>query len=238
MTRGGRPKNKDEPERRCIATGESGGTFGLIRFVVSPDGVLTPDVAEKLPGRGIWLSADAQALETALRKRLFARAARRAVETPDDLPQMLERLILKRGIDAIALARKAGLAVCGAQRSAEAMLDAAVLLQAVDGAEGGRRKLRAKMRGLAPEAREITCYNSVELGLAFGRPRVIHAVLAPGGATDRVVRESIRLQGLRRDGSKAHDGGAAEADAPLKPVSAARTGGTPSAGSSGEKATE
>lgn len=210
MTRGGRSKSRDEPERRCIATGESGSTDRLIRFVVGPDDQVVPDLAERLPGRGIWLTADRDAVDLAVKKRLFAKAARRAVAVPEDLPGLLERLLLRRAVEAIALARKAGLAVCGAQRCLDAMPYAELLLQAEDGADGGRSKMRGKMRTLAPEAREITCYTSDELGLAFGRSRVIHAVLTPGGATDRVLRESIRLQGLRRDGMKARDGGAAK----------------------------
>jgi hypothetical protein len=37
----------------------------MFRFVVSPDGVLIPDLAGKLPGRGIWLSASRDVIEGA-----------------------------------------------------------------------------------------------------------------------------------------------------------------------------
>jgi predicted RNA-binding protein YlxR (DUF448 family) len=43
-----------------------------------PDGEIAPDILEKLPGRGIWVSAERDAIETmAVKKNLFARAARR-----------------------------------------------------------------------------------------------------------------------------------------------------------------
>jgi len=85
MSRGGRPKSSDDAERRCIATGETQPKAGLIRFVVSPDGLVVPDVLEKLPGRGIWVSADADALALAIKKNLFSRSAKQQVQLPDDL---------------------------------------------------------------------------------------------------------------------------------------------------------
>ena len=66
MGRGGKNKNRDDsPERKCIATGEVQQTSGMIRFVVGPDAQIVPDILGKLPGRGIWVTADRAALETA-----------------------------------------------------------------------------------------------------------------------------------------------------------------------------
>ena len=77
MGRGGQPKDRsDGPERKCIATGEVQPKHGLIRFVIGPESQIAPDLAEKLPGRGIWVSADRAALAKAAKKGLFARAAR------------------------------------------------------------------------------------------------------------------------------------------------------------------
>lgn len=195
MGRGGAAKNRDEPERRCVATGARGPTAPLIRFVLDPDGQVTPDVAEKLPGRGVWVAADRDALALAARKNLFARGFKRATPPVPGLVDRVEALLVKRAIEAIALARKAGLAVAGLEKCREAAHMAAALVQAADGAEGGKKRLRR----LAGEVPEITCLNSGELGLAFGRVSVIHAVLISGGATTRAIREARRLQGVRRD---------------------------------------
>ncbi len=99
MTRGGRPKDRDGPERRCIVSGESDSIFGLIRFVVGPEQEIVPDLAERLPGRGIWLTASREAAQTALKKKAFARAARAQVTVPADLPDLLEDLLARRLID-------------------------------------------------------------------------------------------------------------------------------------------
>ena len=74
---------RGEPERRCLATGEVQPKRGLIRFAVSPDGVVVPDILEKLPGRGLWVHAERDALETVIKKKLFSRGAKAQVTVPD-----------------------------------------------------------------------------------------------------------------------------------------------------------
>ena len=93
MTRGGQKKRPEEPERRCIATGQSQPKAGLIRFVVGPEGQIVPDLLGKLPGRGIYVTASRRALEKAVTKGLFARAAREPVEVPVGMIEALERTV-------------------------------------------------------------------------------------------------------------------------------------------------
>jgi uncharacterized protein len=194
MTRGGREKDQDDPERKCIATGESQPKAGLVRFCVSPDGVLVPDVASKLPGRGIYVSADRAALQLAVKKNLFTRAARQTVKVPDGLPDLVEQLIRRRVIDTLSLARKAGEAVMGYEKVKDWLVKgtAATLIQASDGSERGKTKLHA------PEGKSgfISVLTAEEIGLAFGRERAIHAALAAGGLRTRVVEEAAKLAGL------------------------------------------
>lgn len=206
MTRGGAAKDRDGPERRCIATGESGETDRLIRFVLDPDGRLTPDLAARLPGRGVWLKSERALVEKAVKKRLFARGFRQPVEAPADLAGRLETLLVARLVEALGIARKAGLAVTGFEKVRARLKKgrAGALLAASDGADDGRRKLTSvifaieKAGGGAVPLLDVL--RSEELGLAFGRDSVIHAVLEQGGATDRVVREARRLDGFRQPG--------------------------------------
>ncbi|TCO73474.1 RNA-binding protein [Rhodovulum euryhalinum] len=196
MTRGGARKPADEPERRCIATGEVQPKAGLIRFVVGPDDRIVPDLLGKLPGRGIWVTAERTALETAVRKRLFARAAKRAVTLPEDLVDQVEAGLVRRVVEALSLARKAGQAVAGYEK-VKGWLDggeAAVLIQASDGSERGKTKLRPPR----PEGAYIGCLTAREIGLAFGREHVIHGALAAGGLTERVVEDAAKLSGIRK----------------------------------------
>ncbi len=205
MGRGGNKSRPEEPERKCIATGEVQPKAGLIRFVVGPDNEIVPDLAEKLPGRGIWVSASRDSLETAVKKRLFARGAKQAVQVPDDLVEQVERLLTQRVINGISMARKAGSAVAGFEKVKGwlAIEEARVLLQASDGSTRGKTKLRPPN---GPES-HITCLTAQELGLAFGRDHVIHGALAAGGLTQRVVEDAAKLKAMR----KTTDGGASPA---------------------------
>ncbi len=209
MTRGGRDKDRDEPERRCIVTGDVEPKAGLIRFVVGPDGQVIPDLAGKLPGRGMWVSADRELIAKAVKKGLFARAAKAPVQAPADLDGLVERAQAKRVVELVSLARKAGLAVAGFEKVKGWLADgkAKVLLQASDGSDRGKGKLWTPTGG-----RWFGCLTSSELGLAFGRDSVIHGALAAGGLTTRVVEEAAKLSGLRRN-----DGGSS-AGKELKPA--------------------
>lgn len=195
MTRGGRDKDRTEPERRCIVTGDVQPKAGLVRFVVGPDGAIYPDLAEKLPGRGIWVTADRDLIARAAAKGLFARAARAPVTVPENLVDMVEQGLAHRVVELISLVRKSGRAVIGFEKVKGWLAEgrAKVLLQASDGSERGKGKLWTPEGG-----RWFGCLTSAELGLAFGRDHAIHGALAAGGLTPRVISEAARLAGLRR----------------------------------------
>lgn len=202
MSRGGKDKSRDDPERRCIATGEVQPKRGLIRFAVSPDGVVVPDVLEKLPGRGIWVAADRAALETAMNKGLFARAAKQTVIVPETLVADVETLLVRRLIDGVSMARKAGRAIAGYEKVRDWLgkEDARILFQASDGSERGKSKLHAP----GGRGSYFEVLTASELGLSFGRERVIHAALGFGGLTERIREDAIRLSGVREvDGGPA-----------------------------------
>ncbi len=204
MSRGGREKVRDDPERRCIATGETHPKRGLIRFAVSPEGVVVPDILGKLPGRGIWVAADRAALETAVKKNLFSRAAKRQVTVPEGLVADVEAGLARHAVELVSMARKAGQAVAGFEKVKD-WLDkgeAVILLQASDGSERGKSKLRP------PGGRGsfFGVFSASELGLAFGREHVIHAALAAGGLADRFRDDAVRLSGVREDGGGAATG--------------------------------
>ena len=195
MTRGGRINETEDPERKCIVSGEVQPKAGLIRFCVGPDGQIVADVMNKLPGRGFYVSADRAMIDKAAKKGLFARAAKQAVIVPPDLSDQVEAFVLRRVIGFISLTRKANAAVMGYEKVKDWLQNgrAVVLMQSSDGSERGKTKLRMS----AENGRYIGCLTAAELGLAFGRERAIHAALAAGGLTMRVVEEAARLEGLR-----------------------------------------
>ncbi len=195
MSRGKPSPAPDAPERRCLATGEVQPKRGLVRFVVGPGDTVYPDIAGKLPGRGMYVAAEREALERAVAKRLFSRGAKRQVTVPEGLVAEVEAALVRRVIDRIALARKAGAAIAGYEKVKE-WLDrdrCRILLQASDGSERGKSKLhRPGGRGSF-----FDILTADELGLSFGRERVIHAALAAGRLAEDFRDDAVRLSGVR-----------------------------------------
>lgn len=196
---------KKAEERRCIVTGEVGPRDGLIRFVVGPEDKVVPDLGERLPGRGIWVSARREALETAIRKGLFAKAARMKVEASEGLADEVERLLAKRAAEALGLARKAGGLILGFEKvlAAIAKGEAAALIEARDGSEDGGRKLESalKARQTGEKGAEVPILRplwSAEMGLALGRANVVHAALTRGSMKRKVLGDLARLESYGR----------------------------------------
>ncbi|MEQ5828251.1 RNA-binding protein [Sulfitobacter sp. NFXS29] len=206
MGRGGASNDQqDGAERKCIATGDVQPKHGLIRFVIGPDNQVYPDILGKLPGRGIYVSADRAALELAVKKKAFARSAKQPVTLPDGLIDEVEQQLARRVVDLISLQRKAGKAVAGYEKVKGWLQteEAEVLIQAVDGSGRGKSKLSTPHYG-----HYIGWLTADELGLAFGRQTVIHGALASGGLTQRVVEEAGRLKGVRvNEGGNGHPKG-------------------------------
>jgi hypothetical protein len=185
------------PLRRCIVTREVLPKEALIRFVIDPAGTIVPDVAGELPGRGLWVKAERPVLATAVAKNLFAKAARRPVDVPVDLPDRTAALLSQRCLDLIGLARRAGDVVCGFEKVRDALRNdrVGILLAAADGAADGRGKLQA----LAGDRPTLALFAGAELSASLGRENVVHAAVAPGRLAERLTIESARLAGLLAD---------------------------------------
>jgi predicted RNA-binding protein YlxR (DUF448 family) len=171
----------------------------LIRFVAGPDGEVAPDLARRLPGRGLWVAADRASVETAARKGLFSRGAKAKLTAPVDLADKVEALLKARLLAGLGLARKAGQLALGFEKvlSQVAAGRAAVLVEAADGSQDGRRKLAAAARKLALPPRLVGVFTSAELGLALGGENVIHTAFLAGRGADRWTSDVERLSGFR-----------------------------------------
>ncbi len=198
MTRGGQTKVRDEPQRTCVVTRQSADKAELVRFVVGPDVSIVPDIAGKLPGRGIYVAPDRDTLDKAVTKGLFNRAAKTKVTVAKDLSDIVSDLLRSRLIQSMALARKAGQAIAGFEKVKALLVsnDAVALFQASDGSNGMKSKLRPP-NGADSHAE---CLSAAELGVAFGRDTVIHAALTKGGLADLCLLDARRLRGFHASG--------------------------------------
>lgn len=191
------------PERTCIVTRVAGPKEGLIRFVVGPGQEVVPDIRARLPGRGAWVSGEAETLRLALRRKSFGRAFKAQVSVGADLVEQVDSLLEADALQALSLANKAGLVTCGTSKVEEAIATKALagLLHAREAAEDGLRKLQAAVRRRFGEAAaslsRVQIFGSGQLDLALGRTHVIHASLAAGAASEGFISRSRRLERFR-----------------------------------------
>lgn len=199
-------------ERRCIVRRDCLTDDRLIRFVASPDGVVTPDLAVRLPGRGLWVTAQLDAVEEAGAKGLFSRAAKTALTLPgqaDGLSQIdaaallakqVADLLTDRALAALGFAKRAGDLVHGRMRVEERINKGPIgaLIEACDAAEDGRRQVRNKLYGLEKEADVahapiINNFTVAELSLALGAENVVHAAVNPGKLCRKLLDDTEKL---------------------------------------------
>ncbi len=185
--------------RRCAVLGSVVPEAGLIRFVVSPDGLVTPDLAAELPGRGTWVCAQAAILDKAAARGAFARSQKRGVSVPPGLSALVAALLEARCLAALGLARKSGALLTGFEKVQDASRTgkACALIEAADAAEDGRAKVLALAAKAVPGVAVIGAFRIRQLSLALGLENVVHAVLTNGRHADRLVRDVRRLGGFR-----------------------------------------
>jgi hypothetical protein len=218
------------PLRRCIVTRERLPKERMIRFVVGPDRQIVPDLAGRLPGRGIWLSASEDVLKSGGAQeeirpddgrhqggrakdkqgdgtnrhlaRAFARAARGPVSVPPDLSVLLQTALVRRIAECLGLARRAGQAVAGYEKAREALRTGRyrLVLQASDGSQAERSRF---LSGFGPDLVIIDPLPGETLGRVFGRDYVVHVAVAPGKLAESLVVEAGRLAGLKNGSARA-----------------------------------
>jgi hypothetical protein len=188
------------PVRRCAASGERLPQSRLIRFALSPDGIVTPDLAQTLPGRGVWVAATRDAIAKAA-KGAFAKGFKAAVKAPPDLADQLDAMLARRIVDLLGFARRAGEIVMGFTKVEAALKDpvegVACLLIASGSGPSDRGKLLQAAARRSPPPLILGILSSDEISLAFGRENVVHAALKRGGLAARVQTEADRLSGFR-----------------------------------------
>jgi predicted RNA-binding protein YlxR (DUF448 family) len=197
--------DKSATLRMCAVSREQRPVDELIRFVVSPQGEVIPDIKRKLPGRGLWISASRQTVAEAVRRHQFSRGFKRDVRVAESLAADTDALLARSAIEALAITAKAGQVISGfskveaalAERKTRATI--AALVHASDGASDGIRKLQALARqnaGINPELSEfpaVIALSSAELDLALGRSNVVHAALLAGPASRTFLSRSQTL---------------------------------------------
>jgi len=194
-------------ERTCIVTRTVRRRDELIRFVRDPAGQVVPDLKGVLPGRGVWVTARADLVAKAVERKLFAKAYRGEASADPGLADIVGNLLLRRSLDLLGMAKRAGQVVTGFFKVDEMIGEgrAGVLIEACDGAEDGRRKLRNRFLAALAHAgsgsdgtgRVVSGFTIEQLSLALGRTNVVHAALIKGRLGDEFLAVARRHEAYR-----------------------------------------
>lgn len=163
----------------------------MLRFVIGPDAGVVPDINSKLPGRGFWLSARRDMIETAIGKKIFTKVARQPVSVPVDLADRVDELLVRRVLELAGLTRRAGVLVYGYEKVAAALKSGQVacLIEAHDAASWGSRKIRR----LSWDLPIINLFGRAELGAAVGREDAVYIAVKAGRMAELLLLEANRL---------------------------------------------
>lgn len=188
------------PIRQCAVNRERLAQTEMIRFARAPDGTVTPDVAGKLPGRGVWIKADRASVETAASKGAFSRGFKAQATPPENLSDLIDALLVKRLQGVLGMAKRAGKVVLGFDQVRDSIRKRppGIVLEASDGAEDGRNKVYFLAKAIYEHVTVSGALNSSELGMAFGRSHVIHGLLEAGVFSKRWSQDYQRLAGFRQ----------------------------------------
>ncbi len=186
-------------QRRDVATGVAMPEAQLVRLVLGPDGALVPDLARKLPGRGVWVAATRTAVDQAVKRDAFTRSLKTKAAAPPALADTLQALLEQRLLAGLGLAKKAGELISGFDKVAALAASgrAAWLVEAADGAADGRRKIIAAARQSSGPVNLFGVFDSASLGVALGLENAIHCAVIAGRGAARWTEDVRRLEGFR-----------------------------------------
>lgn len=188
---------KELETRKCIVSGEVKAKRCLLRFVMTPDNGIVPDLLKKLPGKGIYVSNSYKSVKQAVAKNLFSKALKKSVKVDAGLPDMIENILHKSALDAISLARKAGEVVIGFDKVSEKLKAGAValVLEACDAGNDGDKKLQHLAAGVPV----FRLYSVEELDQALNKVNTVYLAFLKGKMSEMVQEKFEKFEDFLKD---------------------------------------
>lgn len=183
---------KELETRKCVISGKVLNKESLLRFVTLKDGTMLPDFNKKIDGRGFYVSNSKKLLQSLVEKHPFNKILHKKVEYASDMPEIVEGILTKKGLDALNLARKAGDLVLGFEKVKELIIKgrAAFVVEATDAGADGRQKIAE----LSADLEKFTLYDTETLSTAFDRENTVYLAVKKGKMSEMVRLALKRYQ--------------------------------------------
>jgi predicted RNA-binding protein YlxR (DUF448 family) len=199
-------------ERMCAVTRNVLPVDELLRFVHTAEGELALDLRCRLPGRGVWITAQRLCIRQAVRKNVFGRGLKISVKVPPDLENNVDAALEKAALGMLSMCNKAGCVVPGFAKVESAIERQGVLLvlHALNGAADSLRKMRAAAwRTGQQNLPFLAAFTSHQMSVALGRENVIHAALLTNPVSDAAQTRIMKLVNYRAEAGLPVDTGQA-----------------------------
>jgi uncharacterized protein len=189
------------PTRTCAGCGRKATPSAMVRLAVGDaHPYFAPDLAGKLPGRGVWVDPRRECIERAARRGGFSRALRRDVRVqPSEISRSIQMAYEARLAGLLASARRVRVLGMGTDASIEALEkgDAELVLFAHDAA--GRRDDIERL------AKKIECDvlvhgDKASLGTLLGRAEVGVVTISDARLAHAVAEAVVRFAALSEVG--------------------------------------
>ena len=176
----------------CIVTKNTFPRTEMLRFVVSPNREIVFDVDEKLPGKGIWISADKDILQKAVQKKIFNKAAGMSVVIPENLTDIVLGKLQEKCLSLLAFARKAGMLVFGFEGVKKALTNmvVSVAFEADDAAQNGKDKLYRPTDTFPV----FSCLTREDLGQITGMEQQVHVAVLDSKLAENLIVAGKKLE--------------------------------------------
>ena len=188
------------PIRTCIISGRSLPQSQLIRLVASEAGEILPDISGKLPGRGVWVTADRAIVSQATTTKHGTKRLGQALggDIPPNLMARIETMLVTRCQQILGIGRRGGLVIGGggAIKAAKNSPSIDWLIIASDASPREASAMRASTR---PQHQCVALHSS-EIGPVFGRESLVFAAsfVSSSRYSQSLAKELRRLDGMRQ----------------------------------------
>ncbi len=181
----------NKPQRSCLGCGATKDKGTLLRFVLSPDGCLTPDLKAKLPGRGAYICPCRACLGLAIKKKRFPATFKSPIPGIDLelISSGIRAMVTERLRGYLSLAAKAGEVFSGSDAVAGRLRGGkvGVLFIATDLSEESRKKFAAMAGHAGVEL--VALFDKDSLGTLIGKEHRGVVAVEPGGFIAPIQRE-------------------------------------------------
>ncbi len=176
-------------QRQCLVTKNVLDKSEMLRFVADYNNNIVFDVNHKLPGKGIWITADIAVLEKAISKNMFLQKHKNVKVEELSLEVIANQLKLYI-LGLISLANKAGLVVLGQDRIGQHLDrdEVKAVIIAKDSSQNSKNKLQFHIKDNTPI---VDVFTTADMDNIFPKDKVAFVGLRSGKIVENILNQSL-----------------------------------------------